>query len=144
MSTRGGAAHRPQLRSKGATNLQNVSRIPRNKVDSLAVITIEAIQKAANLPIYITEFDLSYDNNPQKPYPGSKIDPTLPFKSLLGDFPNWFEYQAFAYKHFYNQLTIKGFVEGLTFWGFTDKDWPDWERPGVGFFDKNFQPKLTL
>ena|SRR5258708_5100713 len=66
---------------------------------------------------------------------------THPFKSSAGDFHNWFEYQAYAYKHFYDVLEQKGCVEGLTFWGFTDKDWPNWERPGVGFFDQSFKPK---
>lgn len=104
-------------------------------------ITLDAIHKASNLPICITEFDLSYDNNPKNPYPGSKIDPVLSFKSQIGKFPNWFEYQAYAYKHFYEVLVKKKFVKGLTFWGFADKDWPDWERPGIGFFDENINSK---
>ncbi len=107
-------------------------------------ITLNAIHEASKLPIFITEFDLSYDNSPQKPYPGSKIDPPEPFRSEVGEFPNWFEYQAYAYKHFYEVISKKDFVAGLTLWGFSDKDWPDWERPGVGFFDGNFNPKPVL
>ena len=37
------------------------------------------------LPIYITEFDVSYDN---------RIDPNLPFEG----YDNWWDYQAYTYK----------------------------------------------
>jgi GH35 family endo-1,4-beta-xylanase len=103
-------------------------------------ITLEKIHQVANLPICITEFDLSFDNASQDPN-GSKIDPTQPFKSKDKDFANWFEYQAFAYKHFYEILSQKDYVNGLTFWGFYDGDRLPAERPGTGFFDQNFNPK---
>jgi GH35 family endo-1,4-beta-xylanase len=106
-------------------------------------ITLDRIHSITNLPIYITEFDLSYDNAPQNPA-GVKIDPNRTFSSAAGEFSNWFEYQAYAYKHFYDLLVSTEYVEGLTFWGYFDGDRLPLERPGTGFFDVNLKPKPNL
>ena len=49
--------------------------------------------------------------------------------------------QAYAYRHFYEFCLSESYIKGLIFWGFADKDWPNCERPGVGFFDQHFNPK---
>lgn len=103
--------------------------------------TLDDIHQQIGLPVHITEFDLSYDNNPQKPYPGSKIDPSLPFSSGGVNYGNWFDYQAYAYKHFYEICKEKEYVESLVFWGFRDDSKISWERPGTGFFNEDFTPK---
>ncbi len=106
--------------------------------------TLDDVYNSISIPIYITEFDISYDNAPVKSYPGSKIDPQLPFVVNQIPYKNWFEYQAFAYKHFYELCKSKDYIKGLYFWGFTDKDWLQCERPSVGFFDENFIDKPVL
>jgi len=103
--------------------------------------TIEDVYNSTGLPIYITEFDISYNNAPVNPYPGSVIDPNNPFEANGVTYANWFDYQAYAYKHFYELCKKKEFIKRLYFWGFSDKDWYKWERPSVGFFDENFKPK---
>jgi GH35 family endo-1,4-beta-xylanase len=102
--------------------------------------TLDEIYNLTKLPIYITEFDLSYDNSCGKPYLGSKVDPSRSFSDDGKVFNNWFEYQAFSYKRFCNLCSKKDYVENLTFWGFYDED-ESWERKGTGFFDKTFKPK---
>lgn len=103
--------------------------------------TLDDVRQQTNLPIHITEFDLSYDNNPQNPYPGSKIAPSLPFSAGGLSYNNWFEYQAFAYQHFYEICKEKGYIESLVFWGLRDDSKITWERPGTGFFNEDFTPK---
>ena len=103
--------------------------------------TIEDVYNSTGLPIYVTEFDISFNNAPVSPYPGSVIDPNNSFVVNRVRYANWFHYQAYAYKHFYELCKKKRFIEGLYFWGFTDKDWYKWERPGVGFFDESFNSK---
>ncbi len=104
-------------------------------------LALDEIHMAADCPIHITEFDLSYDNAPVKPYDGSKIDPSVPFVSQGVRYENWFEYQAYAYKHFYDLCLAKGYVEDLVFWGFRDDSQITWERPGTGFFNEDFSSK---
>lgn len=109
--------------------------------DELTHLTLDEIHDAAGCPLHITEFDLSYDNGPVKEYPGSKIDPRQPFVSQEIKYENWFEYQAFAYKHFYDICLAKGYINDLVFWGFHDDSKITWERPGTGFFNEDFSPK---
>lgn len=100
--------------------------------------TLDLIHDKTHLPIYITEFDISYDDTI---HGGSKIDPQKQFINREGNkFKNWFDYQAYAYKHFFDLCKQTGFVEGFTFWEFVDED-VAWERPGTGLFDNNFKPK---
>lgn len=113
--------------------------------DEFIHLALDEIHEASQLPVHVTEFDLSYDNGRTKPYPGSQIDPNLPFVSDAGDFPSWFAYQDYAYKHFKEICEQKRYVSDLVFWGFYDKDYTvALERPGIGFFDANFNPKPNL
>lgn len=100
--------------------------------------------QVSGLPLYITEFDLSYNNAPNQPYPGSDLDPERPFNDESQEFANWWQYQAYAYKHFLEICLTKDYVAGVTFWGFYDDPAITWERPGTGFIDQNFQPKPNL
>lgn len=100
--------------------------------------TLNFFYDNTKLPIYITEFDLSYDNTL---HGGQKIDPMQPFTTRDGKlFSNWFEYQAFAYRHFFDLCKDSDLVKGFTFWGFCDEN-VAWERPGIGLFDQKFNPK---
>ncbi len=110
--------------------------------DEMLNLALDEIHSSTKLPIYVTEFDISYDNSPLDPYDGSKIDPKLPFTDVNGEqFKSWYLYQAYAYKHFYEVCQVKNFVQGLIFWGFYDGDTLKNERPGTGFFDSEFAPK---
>lgn len=103
---------------------------------------LDEIYQATKLPIYITEFDISYDNNPPKPYDGVSIDPNQPFEDAKGNkFDNWYIYQSYAYEHFYELCKSKGYVDYLVYWQLSDVDILENERPGTGFFDKEFRPK---
>lgn len=100
--------------------------------------TLSQINSETGIPIYITEFDLSYDNSI---HGGPKIDPSRTFVTREGtEYINWFDYQAFAYKHFFDLCKNTNFVGGFTFWGFCDEE-VAWERPGIGLFDGAFEPK---
>lgn len=112
--------------------------------DELTHLALDEIHDAAGCPLHITEFDLSYDNAPTNPYPGSKIDPSPPFVSGNKKYANWFEYQAAAYRYFYDLCLSKGYVEDLVFWGFRDDSQVHWERPGTGFFNEDFSPKPVV
>lgn len=103
--------------------------------------TLDEVQQAAGNHIMITEFDLSYDNSPNKGYQGSSIEPSLIFEADGNKYINWFEYQAAAYKHFYEICLTKGYVEDLVFWGFCDDKRISQERPGTGLFDDDFLAK---
>lgn len=108
--------------------------------DKDIINTIDLIHTKTKLPIYISEFDISYDDTI---HGGSKINPQNPFVNREGKkYKSWFDYQAYAYKHFFNLCKQTGFVDGFTFWGFIDED-DNWERPGIGLFDKNYKPKLA-
>ncbi len=105
--------------------------------DSMLITALDEVYSETGLPIYVTEFDLSYTNNPLNPYTGSEIDPHNAFTDLNGKrYNSWFDYQAYAYKHFYEICASKSFVTSLTFWDFYEKDTLPNERPGAGFFDK--------
>lgn len=100
--------------------------------------TLSQIHRDVKLPIHITEFDLSYDNSI---HGGNKIDPQKAFIDRRGvKYNNWFDYQAYAYSHFFDICNKTSYIEGFTFWGFCDED-VAWERPGIGIFDKDFNPK---
>lgn len=113
--------------------------------DEATVKTLHEIHEAGKLPIYITEFEISYRNCKEgRHFPGCEMDPTQPFTDQNGKkFANWFEYQAYAYKHFYDLVAKEKYIKGLIYWGFYDKDFDTnpHERPGVGFFNDHFQPK---
>jgi len=110
--------------------------------DEMILEALEYVHSKTNLPIFITEFDLSYDNSPGNPHEGASIDPHKEFITILGEkFENWYEYQAYAYSHFYELCNSTRYVESLVFWGFLDRDTLGNERPGVGFFDENNVPK---
>lgn len=100
--------------------------------------TLQLFDDEISLPLYITEFDISYDDSL---HGGSKIDPQKPFTSREGiKYENWYHYQAFAYKHFFDTCKRAGFVKGFTFWELCDED-VKWERPGIGLFNEKFTPK---
>ena len=100
--------------------------------------TLSQIHEETGLPIYITEFDLSFDNSIHS---GRKIDPNEPFVTRGGTkYNNWFDYQAFAYKRFFDICNSTDYVHGFTFWGFCDEK-VAWERPGIGLFNEGFKPK---
>jgi len=106
--------------------------------DEVVTKTIVQVHRETGLPIHITEFDLSFDNSI---YGGPKIDPSAPFVTRNGTrYGNWFDYQAFAYKHFFDICNSLNCVCGLTFWGFCDEE-VGWERPGIGLFDESLRPK---
>ena len=104
-------------------------------------LALDEIHAAAKCPIHITEFDLSYNNDPVKNHPGSRIETNQSFFCQGVEYDNWFDYQAYAYKHFYNVCSTKNYVENLVFWGFRDDSKITWERPGTGFFNEDFSPK---
>lgn len=104
-------------------------------------VTLDEVHTVAGCPIHITEFDLSYNNGPSKEYPGSKIDPNQQFVSDGVEYTSWFDYQAYAYKHFCEVCIAKEYVDDLVFWGFRDDSKVGWERPGTGFFNEDFSPK---
>jgi len=106
--------------------------------DEDAKKALDEINDETELPIYITEFSLSFDNSI---YGGLKIDPNVPFVTRKGiKYSNWFDYQGFAYRYFFNLCKKTGYVGGFTFWGFCDEK-VAWERPGIGLFDEAFKPK---
>lgn len=110
--------------------------------DEVILEAIEYVHTHTSLPVHITEFDLSYENSPQEPYEGSAITPNKEFTDIQGRiFADWYAYQAYAYKHFYELCKSMGFVESLTFWNFLDSDTLPNERPGAGFFDEENNPK---
>lgn len=103
---------------------------------------LEEIYSSLKLPIYITEFDLSFDNRPKSPYPGSSINPKVVFEDTEGKkFASWYEYQKYAYRHFYDLCKSKKFVECLVFWRLSDGDVSREGRPEGGFFTEDFQLK---
>jgi GH35 family endo-1,4-beta-xylanase len=96
------------------------------------------IREAVELPIYITEFDLSWNNNVHSDNPHTKIDPTKPIEIDGISYPTWFDYQAFAYSKFIDICKNLGFIDHLYFWSFNDRD--SWERPDTGLFT----PELSI
>lgn len=109
--------------------------------DEIILNTTNTLNTGTGLPVNITEFDLSYDDTL---YEGQKIDPLNEFTDRNGKtFKNWFEYQGYAYKHFYDLCNNSGLVNNFTYWGFVDEEVP-WERPGIGIFDYDFNNKNAL
>lgn len=110
--------------------------------DEMILKALEYVHSKTQLPIFITEFDVSYANSIENQYEGSSINPNSKFTTIFGQtFGNWYEYQAYAYKHFYELCKSTGFVEYLIFWGLLDSDTLPNERPGTGFFDEKNTPK---
>jgi len=90
---------------------------------------INALDQYASIgfPIYITEFDLSYDRI-EGPF-----DPEEPFE----DFNNYWDYQANAYSRAFEVFNNHPSVAAVFTWGMVDGTW----REGEGLFDRNLEPK---
>ena len=84
---------------------------------------------STGLPIFVTEFDVSYD------YRNVNINPDESFK----DYDTWWDYQAYAYKHAIELFSSYPAVKAIFLWGFYDgQTW----REGAGLFrDQTFEPK---
>lgn len=100
------------------------------------------IHTAADIPIHITEFDLSWNNSPQNGNQDTKIDPNLPITVDGVTYETWFQYQAYAYKRFAMICEETGFVEAFYYWAFNEQE--EWERPDCGMFDAEFNPREEM
>jgi GH35 family endo-1,4-beta-xylanase len=110
--------------------------------DQLIQDALGELGEKLNIPVIITEFDLSYRNHiNNNPYTGSEINPELEIQNDHGKFENWFEYQKFAYKHFVELCEISGVVEEFYFWRLNDDPEITWERVSCGLFDNQFNDK---
>lgn len=109
--------------------------------DEVILKTLTEIKEKTKLQVNVTEFDISYDNTI---HGGEKIDPIVPFITRNSQkFNNWFEYQKYAYQHFYDLCKTSDLVEELTFWGFVDEN-VAWERPGIGLYDEKMEEKVHI
>ena len=80
------------------------------------------------LPIYVTEFDLDI----------SRINPNAVFVADGITYDTWWDYQAYAYPHYYQLVMSHPSVASIASWGFYDGYiW----RAGAGLFDTSFNPK---
>jgi len=83
------------------------------------------------LPIYITEFDISYyyilDSNPS-------FNPDDQFEN----YDSWWDYQADAYMEAFEVFSEYPLVKMIHLWDIYDGiSW----LPGTGLFDEDFNPK---
>jgi endo-1,4-beta-xylanase len=86
---------------------------------------------STGLPVYITEFDMGVATPKEKK---PLVAPEKPFEG----FDTCWDYQGWAYRHFYELASRHPAVKGVFSWGFYDGQI---FRPGGGLFDEDFEPK---
>lgn len=96
------------------------------------------IHEKTGAALHITEFDLSWNNSPLADNPELRIDPVKPFEIDGIRYTDWYQYQAFAYRHFAEVCREIHVVEAFYYWAFNEHD--AWERPDCGLFDEQFNP----
>lgn len=109
--------------------------------DEVIINALDELHKRTELPIVITEFDLSHKNGD---YAGGEIAPNLPVECDGVKYNSWYDYQAFAYTHFQKLCQSLGYVEGMFYWSMADDPTITWERPGCGLFTEQLKPKEGL
>lgn len=112
--------------------------------DELLNKAFDNIYEEIQLPISVTEFDLSYRNHTFEPYSGSEIDPKDEFEINGIKYPNWYKYQGYAYTHFIEYCKSKEYIESVYFWSFVDDPTLTHERIECGLVDKDFKPKVIF
>ena len=104
---------------------------------------LTGIHEKTEVPLQITEFDLSWNNNRQgEDKAEMKIDPNKPIVVDEVKYKTWFEYQAYAYQHFAEICMGLDFVKGFYYWAFNENE--PWERPDCGLFDDDFKPRPEM
>jgi GH35 family endo-1,4-beta-xylanase len=95
------------------------------------------------VPLQITEFDLSWNNNRHgEDRAEMKIDPKKPITVDGIEYKTWFEYQAYAYRYFVEICRDLVFVEGFYYYAFNENE--PWERPDCGLFNDDFKPRPEM
>lgn len=102
------------------------------------------IYNTIQIPISITEFDLSYRNHVSTPYTGSEINPEDTFDYNGNEYRNWYDYQAYAYENIVQICDKLFFMDSLYFWMFVDDDTLVNDRVGCGLLDSHFEPKQYM
>lgn len=102
-------------------------------MDEYVLRSLSEVKNKLHLPIYITEFDVNS---------GEVTDQEVECDGVV--YPNWYDYQKYAYKHFPKLLEKSGIIDEFYYWALLDEPDLPGEKDDVGLFTNDFKSKGYL